>query len=53
MSTEAKKSYGSTLALCAFGVLSLYLGAHWLPLLIPAAILVWYAVGPALRGGRN
>lgn len=53
MSSEAKKSYGSTLALCAFGVLSLYLGARWLLLLVPAAILVWYGVRPALRSGRN
>ncbi len=53
MSAEAKTGYGSTLALLLFGVLALYLGAHWLVLLIPAAVLIWYGAGPILRSGRN
>ena len=53
MSTDAKKGYGSTLALLLFGVLAFCLGARWLILLIPAAMLIWYSAGPILRGGRN
>jgi hypothetical protein len=53
MSAEAKTGYGSTLALLLFGVLALYLGARWLVLLIPAAMLIWYGAGPILRSGRN
>jgi len=53
MSTEAKTGYGSTLALLLIGVLAFYLGARWLTLLIPAAVLIWYSAGPILRSGRN
>ncbi len=53
MSAESKKGYGSTLARIAFGVMALYLGANWLLLLIPAALLVWYVARPTLRSGRN
>ena len=53
MSAEAKKGYGSTLALLLFGVLAFYLGSRWLVLLIPAAVLIWYSAGPILRSGRN
>lgn len=53
MSTEVKKGYGSTLVLLAFGVLALYFGARSLALLIPAALLVWYAARPVFRSGRN
>jgi hypothetical protein len=53
MSAAAKTGYGSTLALLLFGVLAFYLGARWLILLIPAAMLIWYCAGPILRSGRN
>jgi len=53
MSTDAKKGYGSTLALLLFGVLAFYLGARWLILLIPAAMLIWYGAGSMLGSGRN
>jgi hypothetical protein len=52
MSTAAKKEYGLSLALIAFGLMALYLGVHWLFLLVPAATLVWYATRP-LRTGPN
>jgi hypothetical protein len=52
MSAEAKKEYGSTLALIIFGLMALFLGVNWLSLLIPAAALVWYGVRP-LGTGRN
>ena len=53
MSTEAKTGYGSTFALLLCGVLAFYLGARWLVLLIPAAMLIWYSAGPMLRSGQN
>ncbi len=53
MSADAKKHYGSSLALLVLGILGLYGGAPWLLLLIPAAALIWYAATPKLRGGRN
>jgi hypothetical protein len=52
MSTDAKKDYGSTLALIIFGLLALYLGVHWLAVLIPAGVLVWYNAG-TFRSSRN
>jgi hypothetical protein len=53
MSMEAKKGYGSTLALLLLGVLALHFGARWLPVLIPAALFVWFGAGPSWRSGRN
>jgi hypothetical protein len=54
MSAEMKKGYTSTLILIALGVLVLYVGAQWLLLLIPAAILAWYSAGgPTLKRSRN
>jgi len=53
MSVEAKRGYGSTLALLLLGVLALYFGAAWLVVLIPAAVLVWYEGRSALPTGRN
>jgi hypothetical protein len=32
---------------------ALYGGSKWLSLLIPAAVIVWYAARPVLRTGRN
>jgi hypothetical protein len=54
MSRRSKQSYGLALVLVFLGVLALYGGPLGLALLIPAAILVRYAVSePALRGGRD
>ncbi len=53
MSTSSKKSIGGTIALLLFGLLALFGGIHWLTLLIPAALLVWYGTDPAWRSGRN
>lgn len=52
MSAQAKKDYGSTLALIIFGLLALYLGVHWLAILIPAAMLVWYHAGTFRSSGN-
>jgi hypothetical protein len=53
MSVSWKKSMGWTIALVFLGVAALYGGEKWLALLIPAAMMVWYGVGPAVRSGRN
>jgi hypothetical protein len=53
MSVNSKKSMASTTVLILLGLLALFAGEKWLALLIPAAILVWYGAGPALRSGRN
>jgi hypothetical protein len=43
MNTPSKKSRGWALILVALGLLALYAGPRALALLVPAAILVWYA----------
>jgi hypothetical protein len=54
MSADARKGYGSTLLMIFFGVMAFYGGVSWLPLLVPAAALVWYAASrPALRRSRR
>lgn len=54
MSTQSKKSYGWMLVLVVLGLLALYGGPRGLVLLVPAAILVWYAVAaPAPRNDRS
>jgi hypothetical protein len=53
MSADAKKSTSVTVILVLLGLVALFGGARWLALLIPAALLVWYGAGSALRTGRN
>jgi hypothetical protein len=53
MSAQSKKSIVSTALLLVFGIAAVYGGPRWLAILIPAAILVWYAAAPLLRIGRN
>lgn len=53
MSVNSKKSILSTAALIILGLFALLLGASSLVVLIPAAIMVWYGVGPAVRVRRN
>jgi hypothetical protein len=54
MSADNKKGYGSTVVLIVLGMLALYSGAQWLMVLIPAALLVWYAAArPGFRRSRN
>jgi len=48
-----KKSAGATLALILLGMLVLMTGEKLLIVMIPAAILIWYAASPTLRSGRN
>jgi hypothetical protein len=53
MSMDSKKSMGWTLILILLGMAALYGGLRWLALLIPAALLIWFAGKPRLRTGRN
>jgi hypothetical protein len=54
MNTQSKKSSGWALVLVALGLLAFFGSPSRLTLLIPAAILVWYAaLGPATRNGRH
>jgi hypothetical protein len=54
MSAEMKKGYGSTFVMMILGVLALYGGAGWLVVLVPVAVLVWYAsTRNALSKSRN
>ena len=54
MSADIKRGYGSMLALLTFGLLALYGGTSWLLILIPAALLTWYAAGSrGFRRSRN
>jgi len=51
--TNSKQAMAWTLVLIILGIAALYGGAKWLTLLVPAAALVWYGVGPILGCGRN
>jgi hypothetical protein len=53
MSINSKKSMGWALVLIFLGLVALFGGVKWLIVLIPAALIIWYGVGPALRGSRN
>ena len=43
MSADAKRKYGSTIVLMTLGILAVYGGPPWLLLVIPTAVLIWYA----------
>jgi len=53
MTTKSKKSKDWSLILVLLDVTVLFAGPHWLALLIPAALLVWYGAWPTLGAGRN
>ncbi|MGA3348358.1 MAG: hypothetical protein ABSC33_04995 [Candidatus Sulfotelmatobacter sp.] len=54
MSADSKKGYGSTLVMMILGLLALYGGAQWLVVLIPGAVVVWYAAARTmLKRSRN
>jgi len=54
MKTQSGKSAGWSLVLVALGLFALYSGPRGLVLLVPAAILIWYAVAkPAADRHRN
>ena len=53
MSRNSKKSMGWTVVLILLGLVALFVGAKSLVVLIPAAMMVWYRVGPGLQSGRS
>ena len=53
MSMNSKKSMGSMALLIVLGLVAIFCGVKSLVVLIPAAMMVWYGFGPALRGDRN
>jgi hypothetical protein len=53
MSRTSKKSIGATLMLVLMGLLVMIAGMKSLVVMIPAAVLVWYAVNPSFGSGRN
>lgn len=54
MSAESRKSLSWTVVLMILGIVALYAGPNWLIILIPAALLVRYAIAaPMLRSGRS
>ena len=53
MSRDAKEAIGWPVVLIVLGVAAFFGGVRSLVVLIPAATLVWYSAGPALRRGRN
>jgi hypothetical protein len=53
MSVDAKRSYGTTVILIALGLFALYAGAHWLMVLVPAAIACYAVTRSTLRSSRN
>ena len=53
MSANSKKSLATTILLIILGLATLFAGAKWLMVLIPAALLVWYTAKLRLRTGRN
>lgn len=53
MKANTKKSMAATAVLIILGLVVLLTGEKSLVLLIPAAVLVWFAALPTLRSGRN
>jgi hypothetical protein len=53
MGVDAKKHYGSGVALLVLGLLALYGRTRWLVLVIPVAALVWYLAALKLPAGRK
>jgi hypothetical protein len=53
MHRNSRQSVGWAIVLILFGIGAFVGGVKWLIPLIPAAMLIWFAVGPSLRTGRN
>jgi hypothetical protein len=53
MNTRSRKSRVWALVLVALGLLALYGGPRGLALLVPAAILVWYAAAESTAGNNR
>jgi hypothetical protein len=53
MSAQSKTSMTSTFILLFLGTVALCTGTRWLAILVPLAIILWFATCPRLRTGRN
>jgi hypothetical protein len=53
MRRNSKSSALWAIVLILFGIVAFFGGMKWLIPLIPAAMLIWFGVGPSLRTGRN
>ena len=53
MHQNSRKSAVWAIVLILFGIVAFFGGVKWLIPLIPAAMLIWFGVGPTLRTGRN
>ena len=53
MKSYPRKSIAASAVLVLMGMLVLLTGERSLVVLIPGAVLVWYAAAPKLRRGRN
>lgn len=53
MHCNSTQSAAWAIVLIVFGIVAFFGGVRWLFLLIPAAMLIWFRVGPGLRTGRN
>lgn len=53
MQRSTTQSAGWAVVLIVFGIVAFFGGVRWLIPLIPAAMLIWFKVGPGLRTGRN
>jgi|HubBroStandDraft_2_1064218.scaffolds.fasta_scaffold1117116_2 hypothetical protein len=49
MKTKSNEALFFTASLVLLGLLSVYGGARWLALLVPAAVIIWLAVGIRCR----
>ena len=53
MQRNSRQSVLWAIVLVLLGIVGFFGGMKWLIPLIPAAMLIWFRVGPALRTGRN
>jgi len=53
MQRNSKQSVGWAIVLILVGIVAFFGGVKWLIPLVPAAMLIWFRVGPALGTGRN
>lgn len=53
MHRNSTQSAGWAIVLILFGIGAFFGGVKWLIPLIPAAMLIWFKLGPALGTGRN
>lgn len=53
MDTKSKNSILWAMVLVAFGVAVFFGGTGWAIVLLPLAVLIWFAARPTVRGGQH